>query len=252
MTVSFVIAIIVIAVATGMLTGLTGASGMSILITGLLLAGVEIRQIIALTFVVTFANGVSSAIPYARRNLVDRRLVVTGGLVAAAAIYPGYLISDAIPESLLRWTILCGLLMAGIKLLWKPKADDINSPRLVRYSIAKELLLGILFGMVMGILGGGGGIFIAVALIFAFKLPAKKAVGTSIVIMAIASIPGCVIHGLAGTVPWSIAAILIPISFSVAFGAARVGRRIPETIVKRGLGVYLVAIFFIMLIKEIS
>lgn len=252
MTTSFVFALIGIAVATGALTGLTGASGMSILISGLLLAGLDIREIIALTFVVTLANGISSAIPYARRGLVDRRLVITVGLAATVGVYPGYVISDWVSESLLKWTILSGLFLAGIKLLWKPQASPDQSQDKVAYSVGKEISLGFLFGLVMGMLGGGGGIFIAVALIFVVHLPAKSAIGTSIAIMALAAIPGCLLHGFKGNIPWSIAAIVIPISFAVAFVSARFGRKIPEAFVKRGLGVYLVTIFFIMLIKELA
>ena len=46
----------IVGLATGSLTGLTGASGMPILISALLLAGIEIREVIGLTFVVTLVN----------------------------------------------------------------------------------------------------------------------------------------------------------------------------------------------------
>ena len=46
----------IVGLVTGSLTGLTGASGMSILISTLLLAGIEIREVIGLTFVVTLVN----------------------------------------------------------------------------------------------------------------------------------------------------------------------------------------------------
>ena len=55
--------LVVIGLATGVLTGLTGASGMSILISTLLLAGAEIRQVIGLTFVVTLSIPPSRSAP---------------------------------------------------------------------------------------------------------------------------------------------------------------------------------------------
>jgi len=251
MTPSFVCALIAIAMATGILTGLTGASGMSILISGLLLAGVDIREIIALTFVVTFANGIASSIPYYRRGLVDRRLVGTVGLSAAAAVYPGFWLSHLVPESILKWVILTGLLVAGLKLLWKPSSQQQADDQATQYSLPKEIAVGLAFGIVMGILGGGGGIFIAVVLILFFKTNAKPAIGTSIVIMALAAFPGCLLHASQQTINWQVAAVVIPVSFVIAFLAARVGRKIPEAYVKRGLGLYLVAIFLIMIAKVI-
>lgn len=177
--------------------------------------------------------------------------MTTVGITAALAVYPGFLINDRVSEPLLKWTILGGLLVAGIKLLVKPATIPGETETAVTYSRAKEIAIGVGFGLAMGILGGGGGIFIAVALIFAFRLSAKQAVGSSIVIMTLAAIPGCLLHGLQQNIQWPIAAIIIPTSFAVAFVAARLGRKTPEAYVKRGLGVYLVAIFFIMLIKEL-
>ena len=240
--------------ATGILTGLTGASGVSILISGLLLAGVDIREIIALTFVVTLANGIASSIPYYRGGLVDHRLVSTVGLSAAVAVYPGFWMSHFVPDSILKWGILAGLLVAGLKLLWKPatqKQEKQTSDQATQYSLPQEIAAGLAFGIAMGISGGGGGIFIAVVLILFFKKNAKPAIGTSIVIMALSAIPGCLLHASQANINWSIAAVVIPVSFVVAFLAARIGRKIPEAYVKRGVGLYLVAIFLIMLVKVV-
>ena len=57
-----VLLLVMIGLATGGLTGLTGASGMSILISGLLMVGLEIREVIGLTFLVTLVNSATSVI----------------------------------------------------------------------------------------------------------------------------------------------------------------------------------------------
>ncbi len=251
MTAPFIFALLGIAVATGTLTGFTGASGMSILISGLLLAGVDIREIIALTFVVTFANGISSSIPYGRKGLIDWRLALSIGLSASVSVYPGFLASESVSDSLLKWIILTGLLLAGLKLLAKPGVAQSETESEVKHSLWKEILAGIVFGLVIGMLGGGGGVFIAVVLLVLFKTSAKSAIGTSIVIMTLAAVPGCFLHGWDNNINWAIAGIVIPVSISIAFLAARAGRKIPEAWVKRGLGVYLVSIFFIMLAREL-
>ena len=55
---------ILIGALTGVLTGLTGASGMSVLISGLLLAGLDVREVIGLSFAVTFCNTLVATPPY--------------------------------------------------------------------------------------------------------------------------------------------------------------------------------------------
>ena len=152
---------------------------------------------------------------------------------------------------------MTGLLVAGLKLLWKPatqkqeKQEKQTSDQATQYSLPQEIAAGLAFGIAMGISGGGGGIFIAVVLILFFKTNAKPAIGTSIVIMALSAIPGCLLHASHANINWSIAGVVIPVSFVVAFLAARVGIKIPEAYVKRGVGLYLVVIFLIMLVKVV-
>ena len=49
---------------------------------------------------------------------------------------------------------------------------------------------GIAIGLVTGLLGAGGGFLLIPALIFLLKLPMKKAIGTSLLIIALNSLIG--------------------------------------------------------------
>ncbi len=57
------VTLIIIGLLTGVLTGFTGASGMSVLISGLLIAGLDVRDVIGLTFAVTFTNSLAAIGP---------------------------------------------------------------------------------------------------------------------------------------------------------------------------------------------
>ena len=78
--------LIAIGLVTGLLTGLTGASGMSVLISALLLIGMDVRDVIGLTFAVTLVNAVGAIGPYIRREQWDKQLVLAIGLPAVAGV----------------------------------------------------------------------------------------------------------------------------------------------------------------------
>jgi uncharacterized membrane protein YfcA len=52
------------------------------------------------------------------------------------------------------------------------------------------VLLGVLVGIITGIVGAGGGFLIIPALVFTAGLPMKKAIGTSLIIIAVNSWTG--------------------------------------------------------------
>ena len=259
MTIDFLLLLVVLAVFAGTLTGLTGASGMSVLISGLLLAQVDIREIIALTFVVTLANGLASAIPYWRRQLVVRGVAIGVGVMCCIGVVAGFAVANRVSADSLKYIMLVALFAAGAKLVRESKknvADDTVGSDLApsidrqQYSIIGLGLFGILAGIAMGIMGGGGGMFIGLVLIFAFKFSAKLAIGTSIVIMTIASLPGLALHAWAGTVPWGPATVVVPVSMVSSFIAARLGRKIPESVVRPMLGFYLIVMVILLAGKD--
>ena len=57
-------------------------------------------------------------------------------------------------------------------------------------NIVKLLLYGILIGLATGFLGAGGGFLVIPALVLIMKIPMKKAVGTSLLIIALNSLIG--------------------------------------------------------------
>ena len=116
-----------IGLATGGLTGLTGASGMSILISGLLMVGCEIREVIGLTFLVTLVNSLTSVIPYWRRQLIDRRLAASLAVPAMVAVIAGHQLAEGVPDAWLRTVMLVALFGAGLRITLSRSMEQENS-----------------------------------------------------------------------------------------------------------------------------
>lgn len=242
--------LIVIGLATGVLTGLTGASGMSILISALLLAGIEIRQVIGLTFVITLVNAAISLGAYWKHGHVDARSGVLVAAPAIGAVMLGHAFSRSVePGSLTGVMVVC-LFLVGVKFLVASNDEGQAAVATVeRPHFAWLLLMGCVAGFAMGIMGGGGAVFIGAALILLFKMEAKTAIGTSILIMGLAAIPGVISHWFSETIEVSYAAAILASSIPAAFAASWFANRIPTPLVKRLLGVYLVIISTLLLYR---
>jgi uncharacterized membrane protein YfcA len=239
--------LILIGLATGALTGLTGASGMSILISALLLAGVEIRQVIGLTFAITLANAAISLGPYWKHGHVDRRSGALVGLPAIGAVLVGHVFSHRVEGGTLTGLMVVCLLLIGVKFLVSPRGrEPVDSEATRRPSAGVLVLMGCVIGFVMGVMGGGGGVFIGAAFILLFKMDARSAIGTSILIMGLAAIPGVFSHWFSGTIDIYYATAILVSSLPAAFAASWFANRIPPAVVKRLLGTYLVIVAMVL------
>ena len=240
-----------IGLATGGLTGLTGASGMSILISGLLMVGCEIREVIGLTFLVTLVNSLTSVIPYWRRQLIDRRLAASLAVPAMVAVIAGHQLAEGVPDAWLRTVMLVALFGAGLRITLSRSMEQENSEMPRRPPLPIVIILGGAMGLIMGVMGGGGGLFIGAALMIAFRLPVKRAIGTSILVMGATAVPGLVLHGIDQTANWEAGGVIAVASTVAAFGSGRLATRIPVPIIKRFLGGYLLVISVLLGLRSL-
>ena len=97
----------------------------------------------------------------------------------------------------------------------------------------KYSAIGLLAGFVSGLLGVGGGIVMVPALTTWIGMPLRRALGTSLLVIAILVIPGTIVHSLLGNIDW---AIFLVLTLGVIPGA-RVGARIALGVRERTLRV---------------
>jgi uncharacterized membrane protein YfcA len=97
----------------------------------------------------------------------------------------------------------------------------------------KYSAIGLLAGFVSGLLGVGGGIVMVPAFTTWIGMPLRRALGTSLLVIAILVIPGTIVHALLGNIDW---AIFLVLTLGVIPGA-RVGARIALGVRERSLRV---------------
>lgn len=116
----------------------------------------------------------------------------------------------------------------------------------------KLLGYGLGIGLVTGLLGAGGGFLLIPALVFMVKLPMKKAVGTSLSIIAMNSL-----FGFAGdlghfSIDWTFLLTITSISVAGLFIGGFLNKKIPGGKLKTGFGWFVLIMGVYIIIKEIS
>ena len=128
----------------------------------------------------------------------------------------------------------------------KTTTEDANKP-----NFARLIIYGLSIGLVTGFLGAGGGFLLIPVLVLLLHLPMKKAIGTSLFIIALNSLSGFI--GDAGHfhTNWI---FLLTVSFVAMIGifvGGLLGKSINGTKLKKGFGWFVLAMGIYIIIKEI-
>ncbi len=151
---------------------------------------------------VIFPTTLSGSVAYRRAGEIDGRAVRWLSLPGAAAAALGALTTKVVnPHALLLATavlicwqaILVGTGRGGLR---QTAASEPSVPALI--------LLGIVAGFASGLLGIGGGIVLVPGLNALLGMPLKRALGTSLVVIAFLVVPGTIVHALLGHIDWAI------------------------------------------------
>ncbi len=192
----------------GVVLGLIGAGG-SILAVPILvyLFAVPVTQATGYSLLVVGATAALGAVGYVRRGEADLR---TAAIFSPPAIIGVYLtrrfLVPAIPETMgevagvavtrdlvLLLVFALFMVVAAISMIRVPASEENNrshdgAKRPIRLPLVVAEGLGV--GVLTGLVGAGGGFMIIPALVILAGLPMRRAIGTSLVIIAAKSLLG--------------------------------------------------------------
>ena len=184
--------LIAIGLAAGLLSGLFGIGGGTIIVPALALWLGMPQQLAAGTSVAAILPAAAvGAISYAVQGNVDwtAALCLAVGIVAGAQL--GTYLLARLPVSALQWAFMVFLLVV-IVTLWfvVPQREDEIGINLL--SAALLVLTGFVTGVLSGVLGVGGGVIVVPVLMFFFGANDLVAKGSSLVMMIPGSISGTI------------------------------------------------------------
>ena len=255
------------ALVVGLVLGLIGGGG-SILTVPILVFLIGLNPIVATAYSL-FVVGVTSiigAFQNFKKGLVDVKTAVIFAVPAFIAVYltRRYLV-QMIPEEVLSIgdfvvtnSIFIMVLFAVIMLLAsfsmirnkrKELTNTDNDTQSFNYPlIAAE---GLVVGILTGLVGAGGGFLIIPALVLLAKLPMKKAVGTSLLIIAVKSL-----IGFLGDIPnididWNFLLLFTAISIIGIVLGVYLSKFISGKKLKKGFGYFTLIMAIYIIYKEL-
>ncbi|KEZ94129.1 sulfite exporter TauE/SafE family protein [Nonlabens ulvanivorans] len=188
----------------GLVLGLIGGGG-SILTVPILVYALTLNPVLATAYslFVVGATSLVGAIKNMMKGMVDFKTAIIFAIPAFIAVYltRAYLI-PAIPDELftvsgivitknlaimLFFAVI--MLLASISMIRNNRKES-DEDSVITYNYPLIILEGLVVGTITGIVGAGGGFLIIPALVLLAKLPMKKAVATSLFIIAIKSLIG--------------------------------------------------------------
>ena len=139
------------------------------------------------------------------------------------------------------------MLLASISMI-RGRKDAEQKEKIV--NVLPLLVYGIGIGLVTGFLGAGGGFLLIPALVFFVGLDMKKAVGTSLAIIAMNSLIGFVGDIGIVKIDWQLLLIVTGISLVGLFIGISLSKKVPGAKLKKGFGWFVLIMGVYIIIRE--
>jgi len=245
----------------GIVLGLIGGGG-SILTVPVLVYLLSINPVTATAYslFVVGASSLVGAMNNMKKKLVDFRTATVFAIPAFIAVYSTRkFLVPAIPEHIFTlWgfevTKDIGIMLffavimvvAAISMIKNNGKEDLLETE-VKYNYPLIILEGIVVGVLTGIVGAGGGFLIIPALVLLAKLPMKKAVATSLLIIAVKSLIGFIGDVENLEINWTFLMIFTGLSILGIFVGGYLNKFIDGKKLKKGFGwfVFIMGIYII-------
>lgn len=249
----------------GISLGLIGGGG-SILTVPVLVYLFQIDPLLATSYSLFIVGSTSAvgAVPYFRNNLVDFQTALYFGLPSIITVFLTRLyIIEAIPNHLfqigsfeitknmgimLLFAIL--MLFAALKMIKGNQVDE--SKKISQRSVLPLVFQGAAVGFISGLVGAGGGFLIIPALIIFNQMPMKKAVGTSLLIIATNSLFGFIGKLDFHLINWTFLLTLSGIAITGILIGSKLSQKIDGKKLKPAFGWFVLLMGIVVIIQEIS
>jgi uncharacterized membrane protein YfcA len=240
----------------GGLLGALGAGGSTITVPILIyLLGENVSTAATTSLLIVGVTAASGAVSHWRSGTVRIATALALAGVASVGSVAGSLLRSKLHDQTFLLAF-AGVLVIAALLIWRqPRAGQgVAHECILRpdpRSCAKLGAAGLGVGFITGLFGVGGGFAIVAVLLAVLSFPAREAIGTSLVVVALASAMGFVASLKHGSIDWATAA---PFAFFGIAGAnlgRRLGTRLNENTLRRGFALTLVALAGLIVIQNL-
>ena len=258
----------ILAALIGVSLSLIGGGG-SILTVPILVYIMDVNPILSTSYSLFIVGSCSmvGAVKYYRNGYVSIRTALLFGLSSITTVFiTRKIIMPAVPSVLfsigqikvtqaIATMVLFAILMlcSGTAMI-RSRNEVIKTNKVAvntDIKLVKLLLFGILIGLVTGFLGAGGGFLLIPVLVLILKLPMKRAIGTSLLIIGLNSLIG--FTGDIGhfTFDWKFLITITLIAIGGIFIGGFFAKKIEGYKLKKAFGWFVLVMGIYIIIKEL-
>jgi hypothetical protein len=228
-----------LAVAVGLSLGALGGGGAVLTLPILVyVAGISVREAVAISLVVVGGTSLVAAAMHRRRGHFHAKAAALFAGTGMVAAYFGSSLTDAVSERALLLTFAALMLVVGAAML----RERPERPAAVQCRTLPCIGIGTAVGVLTGFLGVGGGFLIVPALVLFAGIETRAAIGTSLAVIAFNAAAALVGHLRHAALDWSLALAFLSFAL-VGMGAGlRVARRVSGPVLRRAFAWLVVAL----------
>lgn len=152
-----------------------------------------------------FLNGVAAAsasINYLSKKMVDFKIALPLMVCSTLSAPLGAMLTSRMNIRSFTTVLALIIVVASVRMLFSGKKETERS----EVSVAKRIIgggcIGVIIGILAGLLGIGGGVFIVPLLIYFLKVTTKTAAATSMFMVVFPSFSGFITHVSRGDTDW--------------------------------------------------
>jgi uncharacterized membrane protein YfcA len=226
--------------ASGFVSGLMGVGG-GVIMVPLMVGYMGLTQHAAhgTSLAVMVFTGLASAIAYGWQGTLDLGVVIQLAIGTIVGARFGALLSTRVPAENLRRGFGLLVVVIGLRMVLPlPVADPLvaaGSPA----AIAATIVLGLLVGVLSGLMGVGGGIFMVPGMVLLFGMAQQEAQGVSLAVIVPTALSGAFTHRQQGNVATDVVPWLAIPSVLTALLGAYAAHILPAAILRQLFGLLL-------------
>ena len=267
---TFVVSSLLVGFGVGVLSGLLGIGGGTILVALFSLAyGMTALQSTATSLFTIIPTSLSGTITHIRERTCVIGVGAAAGIGGAIMSPVGVWLATLSPE----WLVLvtCAAIIAYSSATMFRKAFALRSkgkvaaasdpssgnpsagseaPALSRTKLVQSGVIGLVAGLLSGYVGVGGGFLMVPLFMSVIGLPMRLTSGSSLIAVMILAIPGTITQAMMGNVVWVIGICVAIGSMPGAVLGARLVKRIPEFALRLGFASFLLVMAALLVAEQ--
>jgi hypothetical protein len=238
----------------GFSLGLLGGGG-SILTVPILVyvIGQDVHAATGTSLAIVGGSALLGAFAHSRSGDVRIKSGLVFGLMSMISAIPGVWLNRLVAGKTILLLFAFLMLAVAMDMLRKKTAErqlqtaGMPCEAYTRMDWLRLLALGLVVGLLTGFFGVGGGFLIVPALVLVGNFPTRQAVGTSLLIIAMASVSGFLGHLSFGTVDLTIVGLFVFGGLGGVLSGTALAGRVPEQKLAKAFGWFtiIVALYLI-------